>query len=744
MTLRNIANTDLQVIQDVISDNDKKPRTLLSIIQEGRTNPATIPDPGEIKEVGGQMSRRIPVRLETPDGKKEEAFFTRQTKLRPYSEEIADHYKRESEKYSNNPDSPYVKIAKAISEIDYNKMLKLTSNESVSFILNYYSLPEGRAEVLKDKQLLIQKFQPFISLLPKDIRTKISNVNDASQDKLREYLADTITFASNAAGKEYTSNEVYKIPMYSNTDTRNTALSDVADYLGVGKIIAKSKDFEFSINGKKIKGTLQQKAEGVDIDSIAKGDEFMEIVNKNGNSSFNTAELKRQLSDLMAIDYICGNYDRHCGNMLYQTRRDKKGDLYVVGITGIDNDMSFGEVVVLPQDDPSYKLVSPENMRIMRAETANKILALTPETLNLILADKGLEQSVKEACHKRLAKLQKQISADLKYQKSHPNVGLRNDHILIAKDEDFKKYNIEKLRRNSKGNVANNYFDTVISTKGHIKTLQELELLPEKRNKRKIHYAKAVTPKTNLRFSQQKPQTINVEETKKQIDKASTMLKNLHWKLWGSNKGEFLWMKQSIQKLETRFKEMTAKDNPKEITGENAAELEALFRQLQKAGTKYADMPKHQNARSDAGKDRLKLAQFLSKDFKITHMPQMDLSDLDPELAKEIKESHKKLTNINNLENKFGKKANKNKDVASKQNNKNKELLNKLKKDQEAFQKELDDLDKKEPEKNNKNVKSGKNTSKSKGSNSKDKGLNSKDKGSKNKTKPMKPYVPGM
>ncbi len=104
---------------------------------------------------------------------------------------------------------------------------------------------------------------------------------------------------------------------------RNTAMSTVADYLGLGKLIAGSRSFKLETNGKVIEGVVQQKAEGLDTSTIRKGDEILDITENEGNKAIDSPELKRQLSDLMVIDFICGNYDRHAQNMLYKTERDE-------------------------------------------------------------------------------------------------------------------------------------------------------------------------------------------------------------------------------------------------------------------------------------------------------------------------------------------------------------------------------------------------------------------------------------
>lgn len=51
----------------------------------------------------------------------------------------------------------------------------------------------------------------------------------------------------------------------------------------------------------------------------------------------------KQIADLQALDFLCGNVDRHDGNFSFQISKDRPPR--VLGIKGFDNDTSFGDLI---------------------------------------------------------------------------------------------------------------------------------------------------------------------------------------------------------------------------------------------------------------------------------------------------------------------------------------------------------------------------------------------------------------
>ena len=75
-------------------------------------------------------------------------------------------------------------------------------------------------------------------------------------------------------------------------------------------------------------------AQGIDGETLVGGMEEQEIT-----ALMENGVLKRQAADLQALDCICGQIDRHMNNVMFQVDPRTGG---IVGLKGIDNDMSFG------------------------------------------------------------------------------------------------------------------------------------------------------------------------------------------------------------------------------------------------------------------------------------------------------------------------------------------------------------------------------------------------------------------
>ncbi|MBN8417794.1 MAG: hypothetical protein J0L73_02615 [Verrucomicrobia bacterium] len=121
--------------------------------------------------------------------------------------------------------------------------------------------------------------------------------------------------------------------------------------------------------------------------------------------------LQRGLADLQALDYLTGQIDRHCGNMFVDQNNK---------VTGIDNDLAFPE-----RSLQETTAGMPKGMRAkvvgnmpqqMHQETAQKILALDPDTLrqtlkNMPTPDKisTLSDAAIESACGRLVEMQNEL-----------------------------------------------------------------------------------------------------------------------------------------------------------------------------------------------------------------------------------------------------------------------------------------------------------------------------------------------
>lgn len=129
-----------------------------------------------------------------------------------------------------------------------------------------------------------------------------------------------------------------------NYGARNIALYRLDRLLDAG-VIARA---EFAVHtdgdGKSTLGTVMEKAKGGKF-----GGHMVRHTDDGavGGVGLNDPKLLSGLNKLQLLDAIAGQLDRHLGNFFVDT--DEKGN--VTSVTGIDNDMAFGEKMLSPNDD---------------------------------------------------------------------------------------------------------------------------------------------------------------------------------------------------------------------------------------------------------------------------------------------------------------------------------------------------------------------------------------------------------
>ena len=200
-------------------------------------------------------------------------------------------------------------------------------------------------------------------------------------------------------------------------DQRNVAMSDVAILLGCEYVLAKSTPLTLYDNGRKIQGTFMDTAKGYNPDYIEKGSPFLDV---KADCLDNSPALK-QIADLQVLDYICGNVDRHAGNIMYEFDENGK----IIGIKGIDNDLSFSSY-----DMPSGKLMNLSDISYVSASMAARLSKITPEMLRTSLAGNNLnETEISRACERLM-----QLKSALDPQKGS---------ISVMADEEFEKHKLD-------------------------------------------------------------------------------------------------------------------------------------------------------------------------------------------------------------------------------------------------------------------------------------------------------------
>ncbi|MBE6134737.1 MAG: hypothetical protein E7179_01835 [Erysipelotrichaceae bacterium] len=252
-----------------------------------------------------------------------------------------------------------------------------------------------------------------------------------------------------------------------NIDGRNSAMSSVANLLGVGNLIAKSKQLSVHMpDGSNQTGTFMEFVEAKDITHVDSIDEMRVY----GLEAYEGKEAKEQLANLQVLDYVCGNVDRHLGNMLYNFDPETHK---LTGIKGIDNDASFLKERLAPEDGRAH-LASIHDLRVIDEKMAEKLLSIDEGMLAATLHGYGLSQEEVDAAYDRLHNLQEAVRNAPTYdpQKGLPPydpIGKGYD-LTIVKSEDWDKLSLKELE------AGNNNFSKIIQVQ---RTLTNIKMVTQ-------------------------------------------------------------------------------------------------------------------------------------------------------------------------------------------------------------------------------------------------------------------------
>ncbi len=245
----------------------------------------------------------------------------------------------------------------------------------------------------------------------------------------------------------------YGIPVGANLDKRNVAMSLMSEELDTKENIAYSTMAKVGIKDEdghreKSRGTLMEYIEGLNIDEVGKGFHSGDIV------ADNEAKIIEQLSDIQVTDYLCGNVDRHMGNMMFVMEETgkineatKKPVLRIKRIVGIDNDLSFGTMFAKNLNRHTKRMSIPDTMQFISRHTAEQVLSLQKEPLFLKLGATVTEEE-KEAMWSRVENLQLAImNSGVDKKKAGLNVveSFEEYSLKDIADANLEQYNIYRM-----------------------------------------------------------------------------------------------------------------------------------------------------------------------------------------------------------------------------------------------------------------------------------------------------------
>ena len=233
-------------------------------------------------------------------------------------------------------------------------------------------------------------------------------------------------------------------------DSRNSAMSLVANMLGQPELLARSKPLTVVYNGKAFEGTFMELAKGTDRAHISQNDPIRNCTIE----SYNNAQLLKSIADMQIVDYLCCNVDRHGGNLTYIVDSSDPNHPKVTGVQGIDNDMSFG-VRRMGGDKVLFDGTTPFNdILVISRSMADKVLDMDADKYFHSLRGQGLEEDACEAVVRRLRKLQNVIRESEEYFADKEPDYLERGKLRVVSDNEWMDIGLEKLASTAElGNV---------------------------------------------------------------------------------------------------------------------------------------------------------------------------------------------------------------------------------------------------------------------------------------------------
>ena len=397
----------------------------------------------------GSVNSRIPVTLKTPDNQEITGYFTVDNR---------------------NPGKNYVKEKVAETRKKYNGSADFINADALIKIYNSICSRSGDTDKERaSKALYARKLLMWYKeeLLTKSYEDKRKILREATGMDIAKYmttpkktnlLIDLLSTTAAASNQMSVSNGV-GIRSGANINRRNAAMSRMAQLLGFPELVAQSFNVKLDIDGKKLKGTFMREVKGVDVNKLTEDSDVFNIT----LGGLDELGLKKQLANLQVLDYLCGNPDRHGGNMLYNITKNEDGTYILKAVCGIDNDTSFGSMSWKNMRQ-GMSGVSLDNLKVITAEMAGALNRIDTAGIKSMFFGYELSSAELSWMEKRVEDLKKKVKEDaLDYQKGFRKGGLIPTRIKIVEDEELNELSLsEDLVPTADGD--NNLFGIVMKS----------------------------------------------------------------------------------------------------------------------------------------------------------------------------------------------------------------------------------------------------------------------------------------
>ncbi len=422
--------------------NPNQGLSLGEIIEKGRTN---IYDLGnkKIEISSNQLSARIPMKLRINENTTKKGYFTKTKNVDPVGD-CAALYDELTKKY------PGVKPVfdelrkNHIKEYDHkvldqnlHHVLEIGSEDE------YGHFPRNKEEAHESAK---EGYKAMLQALHLDMNIVNAGINDPNFPKaMAEMFPRLANISLNYNLYVGDRKNWLGIKEGANIDKRNAAMAAMANLIDKNAtkkgLIADAKPVTIIMNGVPTSGTFMDNIEGENA-----MDENSPIYNQK-KSAFENPAIYKDLASIQIIDYICGNIDRHLGNFIMKFG-EVNGETKLVGIYGIDNDLSWGMQIPKTDGDLFQKRqVQLNEMGVLGEEEAKSIMLITKETAYLTLAGYGLSEAEMEAGWKRIQNVQKRIEKGIEHYKDTPHGQLDKGFIRVIPEDKWKDYKLDELAK---------------------------------------------------------------------------------------------------------------------------------------------------------------------------------------------------------------------------------------------------------------------------------------------------------
>ena len=568
---------------------------LSSVISTARTvNIRTDAADYDLKTFGESVSTRVPLEVETATGPRK-GFFTEDFTIRQPTDFCRDLIKEYG--LDLNDKNGLGCILKSVSNMGI--VTNVNNDRFPNLVFALLSTEEARKKngitlekLEEDPKLFAEHYRGFFNEMR--LSAKLYKDLQNSQEMRRKFI--NLTQDIYTHGVNYVNN-VFQghIPVGGNVPNRNVGVSRIADFMGMGELVARAVRTTIrDKDGVERTGVFQEAAQGSDLHHVKKNDPLLEI-GKNPKMLDDPSVLKK-IADLQLLDYICGNNDRHEGNVMFDVR-EVNGEMKIVGLKAIDNDRALGTIDKNSAAKEGY-ITPPEMMGVISASAYGALDALDKNELSMSLRDLGISNEEIEFAIKRIGDVKKAV---------------QDKKLTVLEDHEFANYKFEDLGKSwtVKANGMTFHKDNLFRI---------LSIVPQKvadmepvSGEKDVQYntAKAeegryerVNTELNVYLSDltaQKAELMKISENLKSAD---------HW--YHVDGATFKWMKTSLENAVSGIKalEKTYAGNERAaITAEEAEKMEALFRQMRLSSAKY--ISEHPSPGHPLGQARRRAADSL-------------------------------------------------------------------------------------------------------------------------------------